>query len=84
MIYDIKNEWMVPVVNEVVLITDDNMPLIKLQCLEGPGGSEGCKLCYFSLNDTCDYERGINCSPFVCLAEQRPDNKDVYFKNIKI
>lgn len=81
MIYDIKHEWMVPVVNEVILITDDNMPLIKLQCLEGPGGSEGCKLCYFSLTNTCDCE---NCSPFVCLAEQRPDNKHVYFKIIKI
>lgn len=42
MTYDIKTEWTCPSINEVFLLTEDNVPKMKVKCVEGTGGEEEC------------------------------------------
>lgn len=76
MTFDIKTEWTCPSVNEVFLITDNGIPVMKVKCVEGKGGKEECAKCVWY--DTCS-KCDLCAGPFPCEASQRPDGKYVYY-----
>ena len=76
MTLDIKTEWTCPSVNEVFLLTEDNVPKMSVKCVEGKGGEEECAKCVWcDICGKCDY----CAAPFPCEASQRPDGKYVYY-----
>lgn len=80
MTFDIKTEWACPSVNEVFLLTEDNVPKMKVKCVEGKGDNEECAKCVWC--DTCG--KYDSCSgPFPCDSDQRPDGKYVYFAKVE-
>ena len=76
MTFDIKYEWTCPSINEVFLLTEDNMPTMKVKCVEGKGDEEECVKCLWW--DICK-ESVFSAGPFPCDASQRPDGKYVYY-----
>lgn len=76
MTFDIKTEWTCPSVNEVFLLTENNVPKMKVKCVEGKGGEEECTKCIWW--DTCR-KCDLCAGPFPCEANQRPDGKYVYY-----
>ena len=78
MTFDIKTEWTCPSINEVFLLTEDNMPRMKVKCVEGKVGEEYCTKCvWWDRCEKCDSI--ISAGPFPCEASQRPDGKYVYY-----
>lgn len=76
MTFDIKTEWTCPSINEVFLLTEDNMPKMKVKCVEGKGDEEECTKCiWWDICRKCVSSAG----PFPCEASQRPDKKYVYY-----
>ena len=80
MTFDIKTEWTIPSINEVFLLTEDNVPKIKVKCVEGKGSEEECAKCVWC--DTCR-KCDFNAGPFPCEANERPDGKHVYFVKVE-
>jgi len=76
MTYDIKTEWTCPSINEVFLLTEDNVPKMKVKCVEGTGGEEECTKCiWWDICRKCVSSAGA----FPCHPNQRPDKKYVYY-----
>ena len=76
MTFDIKTECTCPSVNEVFMLTEDNVPKMKVKCVEGKGGVEECTKCMWG--DTCR-KCDLCAGPFPCHPNQRPDGKYVYY-----
>lgn len=80
MTFDIKTEWACPSVNEEFLLTEDNVPKMKVKCVEGKGDEEECAKCvWWDTCERCDF----SAAPFPCEASQRPDGKHVYFVKVE-
>lgn len=80
MTYDTKHEWVCPDIDEVFLITDNSIPIMKVKCVEGTDGEEECIKClWWGICKKCD----ICAGPFPCDANQRPDGKYVYFVKVE-
>ena len=80
MTYDTRYEWVCPGIDEVFLITHNNIPKLKVKCVEGTGGVEECSKClWWDICKECDTCAG----PFPCEASQRPDKKYVYYVKLE-
>lgn len=77
MIYDIENDWMIPAVGETFTIWDPrNNQTGKLKCVEIEH-DQVCENCFYNQNKCKNSD--FNGTILLCLAEQRPDNKNVAF-----
>lgn len=80
MTYDTKYEWVCPGIDEVFLITDNNIPKMRVKCVEGTGSEVDCVKClWWDICKKCDFSAG----PFPCNAGQRPDGEYVYFVKVE-
>ena len=72
-----KCEWLIPALGETFKVSNcDEGATLTLKCVESPK-HQSCDGCFF-LDNICRGE-SVNMTPFVCLAGQRPDGKDVVF-----